>query len=383
MGRYVVDILSSIANVEYIPHDQNTILLVPDTFIPSSEIEARFAPCNDIDQALAGGAFIFRVANEFQRGFLMGLILGRWPDAKLVTSRLDVYKKISPRISLQMYKENFYKLYYNDSCASTEASSEYPNSPREELKAPFFQPKPQPQQISLQEKYLDNLYYEVLNKYYEKFLIHEEIRATKIRSAKAQIKNLSDGAVISVKRKALPGFADCLPGSSELSDMVYEDLRDHKIIQEIGMQVTYDETLIEMYFGRDKKKEFKPRYKESRNQPLQPPQPPQSPIFSMAMDRDKIIETAFKEIWKDILIEVEEVKPNTIAALAYLIVGRFEKKHEEEPVKYDISFKEDIIKRAIKMLFTWDIISLQSNSEKTQDSVAENYKQNLSERLLL
>mmetsp|Transcript_9914 Transcript_9914/g.9835 ORF Transcript_9914/g.9835 Transcript_9914/m.9835 type:complete len:84 (+) Transcript_9914:662-913(+) len=83
--------------------------------------------------------------------------------------------------------------------------------------------------------------------------------------------------------------------------MVYEDLRNHRIFDELGMSVAYNDSLINEYFGREKTREFKPMYKEARNQkppsppppPLPPPPPsPPQPIF----DRQKALDSAFKSI---------------------------------------------------------------------------------------
>ncbi|CAG9335776.1 unnamed protein product [Blepharisma stoltei] len=383
MSRYIVDILSSAANLEDIPRCSNIILLVPDTFRPSREIESQFTSCQNIDQALTGGSLYIKISSEFERGLIIGLILGRWPDAKLLTSRQGVYQKLSQRINLQKYRESSSENCHTESCGSTEASSVYANSPREERKINFPPQKPVvAPQLTAQDRYLDNLYYEVLNKFYDKFLIEVEIRAPKKKSVQAQLKNFAEGAIISVKKKAVPGITDTLPGSLELSMMVYDDLVSHKVIEESGLNVFYNDLLINEYFGREKSREFKPMYKEARNQrppsPPPPPSPPSKPVF----DKQSAVDAAFKLMWRLIWTDIYEGNPEDIGDLVIIIDKRFDKYQAEEPEMFPNCIKDDIIKRAIKLLFKNETISLLSNSQKNPEFISENYKTNRKEKIL-
>jgi hypothetical protein len=97
------------------------------------------------------------------------------------------------------------------------------------------------------------IYKDVLEKYADKFLQVPEIRAAKSKSAKAQIRNLADGSIISYRKKY---SADEIPSSQEISDLIYEDLIAHGCIDETGLSVEYHDSEICQYFGRRKHKEF-------------------------------------------------------------------------------------------------------------------------------
>lgn len=97
------------------------------------------------------------------------------------------------------------------------------------------------------------IYKDVLEKYADKFLKVPEIRAAKSKSAKAQIRNLADGSIISYRKKY---SADEIPSSQEITDLIYEDLIAHGCIDETGLSVEYHDAELSQYFGRRKHKEF-------------------------------------------------------------------------------------------------------------------------------
>lgn len=390
MQRCVVDVLSPIANCDSIPESKSTCLLVPETFIPTDQIVMFYTQVHDIYSALGEGAFYIRVINEFERALMLGIIIGRYPNTILCTSRPEIIKKYSIRIETMLYKERWPKNNHQyDLSVSTEPSISDLSFfiPKEDIKSSrvaMIMEKDSTGQNSLQERYIDTVYYEILNKYVEKFLTAEDIRATKVKSGKAQMKNLADGAVISVKRKALKGTTDGLPSSSEFCEMVWDDLVRHRIISEVGSQISYDDVLVDVYFGRNKSREFRPTFKEVRSGPavIQTPQVLHIPIMSPEEKKLYVLNQS-KLIFKEIAFEVNHQKPNNIGEVVIIIRSKIsEKRLSNESIHSDA--EEDIIKSSIKSLFSWDQILLSNNNNsERQEWITSNYRNCFSEPITI
>lgn len=317
----IFDIMSPAVSLE--PESLGTIgiLVLSENTLVAAPLGSQLTLLTDIDK-LEEGKYYRRVANDFERGLLIGKLLEKYDNAVLFSQRSDVLKKYIPNcevnqleIAREELNPNFHpqffrpEIYTFSSLACDSPNAILSNPPGIDL--PFNKkvqqkipvrpgtdplvtdvggldsdlmgdrydsasmfceslftnfgdpfggpPKTYSKPSSILSKpqrprdLYTEIYKDVVEKYADKFLQVPEIRAAKSKSAKAQIRNLADGSIISYRKKY---SADEIPSSQEISDLIYEDLIAHGCIDETGLSVEYHDSEISQYFGRRKHKEF-------------------------------------------------------------------------------------------------------------------------------
>lgn len=356
MANYIVDILSPYINFDCVPNEENVILLVPENFIVTQEIKAKFSASKNIKSALLEGCHYYRVTSELERGAIVGIIACGTPNLVLCTSRIEIFEKIISKIDYANYVEKWitHNQKYLDSI---------------EVNLPLKRPRNDiDYQTVFKNKYLDSLYTHILRNYVDKFLKVQNTRAIKITSAKAQLKNLAKGAVSSALNSDRVTKHD-LPNEVELTEIIFDDLLSHGITEDQFPYLIYNDIAINDFFGR-KTKEFIPKYKLIRNR-----------TSYVDEDVEKIEENKTLEIWNDIIIEVKNQNPKNIQELAGIINDWLVANQPNGSEIPDYT-QEELVQKTIKGMFAMGHIALVvNNSESRYTAIADNYKQHLSEKI--
>ncbi|OMJ65222.1 hypothetical protein SteCoe_38771 [Stentor coeruleus] len=257
MSLIVVDYLFDLFLSEILPNANNIIIICNDKCMIHDSFLVKYTIISSIDHLNKGGSFILKVASEIQRGFIFSLLISKYPVSYIFTPRKDIISLYLPSCRLQDLrtpsKQSQAKI---QNFAQNEPIISSPSVVSSQNSQASSQIKPQ---LSL----YDQVYTESLNKYYETIL-STPIKATKLKSARAQLRNIVDGVITSVKKKT--GLQDICE-SEELTDAIITDLSDYSIINLSSMVIDYNEEEIEAYFGWKKNKNFIPRHKNGGNKP--------------------------------------------------------------------------------------------------------------------
>ena len=246
MSIAVIDMLGDVLNPEVLPKNENSVLVYNEGSTDNFSVISSYPCTNDIIEALRGGKHSIMVSSEAQRGLVFSLILSMRKIITIYTPRpeiISVYLQGTPIESLK-----------------TLVRSSSPQKPREERPRPQTTPK---KTID----YFEVIYQESLKKYVESMLV-PQIRATKSKSAKAQLKNLIDGIITSTRKKV---GQDIPVSSEEIVERLFADLERHQIISG-GTTLEYSDELIEAYFGRRPTKVFRGDFREPNVEELKEPE---------------------------------------------------------------------------------------------------------------
>lgn len=237
MATVVIDYLFDFLSLADIPDAQNAYVICSDTCQVNDDILAIFNESTDIERLIKGGKYISRVSNDIQSGFLLSYLINKL--------QADVYSHRPELISRLFGVQNVRCLQTPDKLFESKPSS----APIPQASGNWDFNKPVDS--------FDKVYQDSLDKYVETILC-QPIRATKIKSAKGQLKNIVDGIIISLTKRSniKVDFS-----SEDISDAIFSDLESHGIISNSMAAVSYFDDYIESYFGKRRVKNFLPHHK--------------------------------------------------------------------------------------------------------------------------
>jgi hypothetical protein len=233
MSIAIIDYIGNVIQTAHLPISAITLIICNENTLVPSSLGAVLLSSIDRNTIAKGGLFIFRAGTELDKGCNIGLAYGTFPNSKLYTSRPDLFSGIVPNNSL------------------------------ETLVQPFHLQKTQNQKVAESSKSLENtifeeVYSESLEKFSKTFLLIPAIRAYKIKSLKAQLKNLVDGVIMSKARKL-----GKVPITSEnVVQSIFEDLEKQELVKNSFGNVEYCDGLIERFFGSAKSAVFIPGHRQ-------------------------------------------------------------------------------------------------------------------------
>jgi len=353
----VYDILSDFIEETSIPQCDNYLLIMSETCIIPDKLYTLLQKLSSDQDPSLGGKLYTRASNEFERGILLGK-LSRCPNAKIVSPRPDVILKYIPNLKVEHLAvpgvQPVIKSSLNPEIPEFKPQVSFQNSDSSFQKA--------------ESNLLKSIYEEVLNKYVEKFLKNTEIRATKIKSAKAQIKNLANGAITSSKKKL--SDATELPSPDDLAELIFEDLKKNDLVCESGNTFEFNDEKITQCFGPEKEAAFKSSLKK--------PESPK-PVQVSFDNRNTHVEPAPKQqstselvdkVSAQILANYEKNKTTQFGRLSSMALISLTKQSEIRPLSSQE--KTDFLKVVLKHMFSKKLITYEEDLEINQ--LVENYK---------
>ena len=234
MSITILDFLGDILYPESLQNIENILTLCNESCVIFDSTQSRPINPSDLSLLTNGGRYHIRLSSDLQRGILIGLLYVKIPTIKLLTNRADLYSN-----------------YIKENCTGFNWSSS--------VKQETFSPK-----IS---NFFETVYNDSLAKYVKTILTENGIRANKIKSAKAQVKNLIDGIIISLNVKS--GRREKIE-AEEVVEAIFDDLLGNKIIESnITGNLEYNDQLIDAFFGPRKTMIFKPNFLR-QNQEIRP-----------------------------------------------------------------------------------------------------------------
>lgn len=235
MSICVIDYISDSMDPSNIPNYQYNYVICNENCQVSEYITSTYAQSNDIERLSSPGSYIIKVSNDIQRGFLLAFLCNKL-KGEIFSHRPEVVSRTLniPNVKLLPTPEKTL-----------------------EIKPNYFQPTPAPSASKKPQDTFDLIYQESLEKYVETILT-QQIRAIKIKSAKAQLKNIVDGIVIKNQKKngVQVNFV-----SDEVVDAMFNDLENSGIISASMATVTYFDEWIDCFFGKRRGKEFVPKHR--------------------------------------------------------------------------------------------------------------------------
>ena len=245
MSFSVIDILGSYISIEEFPPENNFLILCDESCLIPDQIGSESVSLPDID-SIRSGRLHFRISSDLQRGIIIGKLYIRLPNIKLFTPRREIFSQFLSPSSIEIIQ-----------------IKAYPSAPKVNPTSP-----PTINSTSSSNTHFggsgnfDIIYQESLIKYAGTFLIEKSSRARILKSAKAQLKNLVDGIIISFNRKGrrIEDF-----DAEQVVDEIFSDLENHEIIFN-GVNLEYNDDLVHAYFDRNRSLIFQPAYKSMGTQ---------------------------------------------------------------------------------------------------------------------
>ena len=270
MSIAVIDMLGDMLTPEILPNNEHSVLIYNEGSVDNFNILSEYPCTNDIIASLQGGRHSITVSSEAQRGLVLSLIIARRKNITIYTARPEIISIYLQGIPIKALK--------------TIIRSVSPQKPREE------RPRPQAN-VKKPLDHFDTVYQESLKRYGESMLI-TQTRATKLKSAKAQLKNLVDGIIVSTRKKI---GQEISVSPDYIVERIYADLEKHQIISG-GITLEYNDQLIEAYFGKKPTRIFKADLREGNN-------------IEEAKEPERQVLGAEEEILNNAVLEIAENLP--------------------------------------------------------------------------
>ena len=240
MSICVIDYISDSMDPSSIPNYQYNYVICNETCQISEYISSTYTQSNDIERLSTPGSYIIKVSNDIQRGFLLAFLCNKL-KGEIYSHRPEVVSRTlnMPNVKLLPTPEKIL-----------------------ETRSNFFQPPPPTNTPKKPLDAFDLIYQESLEKYVETILT-QQIRAIKLKSAKAQLKNIVDGINIKNQKKSV--IQAPIP-SDEVVEAMFSDLENSGIISTGMATVTYFDEWIECFFGKRRGKEFMPKHRNPNSE---------------------------------------------------------------------------------------------------------------------
>lgn len=233
MSISVIDYTGDYINKDILPNDPIQLIICEEGCLVPDSLNAVLLVTLDYQKLTQPGNYIFRISNDFYRGITYGHIYTFCNTAKYYTSRYDMLSSYIPAANLIDWHMPYKLITYR--AVKIEKFTE-----------------------NLKENHLfDQIYLESLSKFTKMYLINKYTRVNKTKSLKSQLKNLVEGIMIS-NRKRNGGFIDF--SVDNIVEVIINDLETYGVIM-CGLNIQYNDQVIDEYFGEFKSKVFLPCYK--------------------------------------------------------------------------------------------------------------------------
>lgn len=327
-----------------LPSLPSVVIVCKEICVIKDPAFSNFTYTSDIDRILRGGNFIVRVSNDIQRGLIYFLLASKsQAGCKFFTHRAEVLLKYIGPCQLEVLQIPIRSFI----AAPLKSSPEVPQAPKK-LVDPF-----------------ELVYRDSLEKYVSTFLLNST-RANKLKSAKAQLKNLVNGIIISVTKQI---NAEINFSPDEITEAIFADLESHGVISASGLSVDYYDDWIEIYFGRAKTKPFIPGKRNIDKAGVKKDEPDRKED-----DVKEIITALADNCMNDRRISEVEIFGDLVH-LCKLIL----KKHLEEQNKVISTIKQNEVLKGLYRFILLNIFYIES-AEKVDRMVAEpqaNFTENI------
>ncbi|OMJ69351.1 hypothetical protein SteCoe_32958 [Stentor coeruleus] len=240
MSIAILDMISDYVAIDFLPAERSILMICSETCLIPSSLKCEHMPEVDIDTLLKGGIYFIRIASDLQKGIIIGSLYSKH-RSNYINSQLLI-KIYSPR------KDIFSNFVLQGTFEILSIPvADLPIRPN---------PPPAPNQVPDSSTF-DGIYMESLSKYSKAILFEKTIRANKIKSAKAQLRNVVDGTIISYRKK----FSRNIDfDSDEVVDAIFADFERLGIIIN-GYTLEYNDSLIDAYFGFSRTMTYIPAHK--------------------------------------------------------------------------------------------------------------------------
>ena len=300
MAAVVIDYLFDFLSLADVPDAQNTYIICSDTCQVNDDILAVFNESTDIERLVKGGKYISRVTNDIQSGFLLSYLINKL--------QAEVYSHRPELISRLFGVQNVRCLQTPDKLFESKPNA----APLAQASGNWDMKQPVDS--------FDKVYQDSLEKYVETILC-QPIRATKIKSAKGQLKNIVDGIVISLTKRSNIKVEF---SSEDISDSIFADLESHGIIAQSMAAVSYFDEWIESYFGKRKVKIFVPRHRSGagagdREHGLNPAKMSNNPNTSGQNREEEKLDMLIPTFLDNILLDGKYNSIKSVGELSHLL----------------------------------------------------------------
>jgi hypothetical protein len=233
MSLSVVDYTGDYINKDILPKDPVLLIICEEFCLVPDNLKAVLLLNLDYSNFSTNGVYIFRIPNDFYRGITYGHIYTFSQSTKFYTARIDLLSICIPSANLVNWEMPYKSITHR--AVRLEKTCE-----------------------TLKENTIfDQIYLESLNKFTKMFLISKFTRPNKTKSLKSQLKNLVEGIMVSYGKKS----GNHIDFSADvLVDIIVNDLESAGVFI-CGMNIHYNDFVIDEYFGEFKCKVFMPRQK--------------------------------------------------------------------------------------------------------------------------
>lgn len=259
MSIAVLDMISDYVAPELLPNEHSIFMICGESCLIPPTLRCESMPVVDLDTLLRGGIYFMRIASDLQKGIIIGSLYSKH-QSNFNNSQISI-KIYSPRKDI----------FANFLIPGTFEILTIPvaDLPIRANHIPAASP-------ASDSSTFDAIYMESLGKYSKAILFEKTIRTNKIKSAKAQLKNVVDGTIISYRKK----FSKNVDfDSEEVVDAIFSDFERLGIIIN-GFILEYNDNLIDAYFGFSRSMLFVPGHKMPKPQADTPPSQIYIPVES-------------------------------------------------------------------------------------------------------
>ena len=233
MSISVIDYTGDYINKDILPNEPIQLVICEECSLVPDKLNAVLLVTLDYEKLTTPGIYIFRIPNDLYRGITYGHIYTFCNSAKFYTSRYEMLSLCVPAANLFDWQMPYKLITYR--AGKIEKFTR-----------------------SLKENFLfDQIYLESLNKFSKMYLINKYTRVNKTRSLKSQLKNLVEGIMVSNTKQG-GGFIEF--SADNVVEVIVNDLESYGVIM-CGVNIQYNEQVIEEYFGEFKSKVFVPSHK--------------------------------------------------------------------------------------------------------------------------
>ena len=229
MSLAVIDYTDRYVSIDQLPTSPMIIIICAETTLVPDSIKPILLNSVSRSSIINGGIFIIRVSSDLIRGLTIAQVCLEFPDAKIYTPRSAIFTAIVPNFTIENINLPVAKYF-------------------KKLKRPTETSKP------LENSLFDEVYSESLDKFSKTFLLIPTIRASKLKSLKAQLKNLVGGVIASKAKR----FGKMTVDPESVVSAIVEDLDEQQFIINVFGNVEFDDCKLENYFGPRKNSVFVP-----------------------------------------------------------------------------------------------------------------------------
>ena len=227
MSIAIIDYTGSYISMEHLPISVIILIICNETTLVPDSLKAVLLHSIDKSFIANGGIYVHRISSDLIRGRCLAQAYYEFPNSKIYTARPNIFIGIVPNFSMENINLPLPKALYQATRPSEASKS--------------------PENLLFEE-----IYTESLDKFSKTFLLIPTIRAYKIKSLRAQLKNLVDGVIMSKARRCGKMAVD----SESIVCAIFEDLEKQDVVKNSYGNAEYDEVKLENFFGTRKNSVF-------------------------------------------------------------------------------------------------------------------------------